>query len=370
MKKETFAVRAGRAADAATGAVMPPIHLSSTFQRGNPADLVYARIDNPNRRALEECLATLEGGSEGIAFASGMAAAASIFQSLKSGDHVIMADDTYFGVRELMFNIMERWGLECTLADMTDIDKVNAAIKKNTRLLWVETPSNPLLKITDVAAVAALAKANNLEVAVDATWATPVLQLPIALGANYVLHSTTKYLGGHSDLTGGIVVTSEGAALRDNIREVQGIGGAVPSAFDAWLLLRGVRTLHLRVREQCANAQHLAEHLASHPAILRVYYPGLPQHPGHDIAREQMSGFGGMLSIQVKGGEAAAAQVAAATHIFTQATSLGGVESLIEHRAPVEGPSTLTPRDLIRISVGIEHIDDLVVDLDQALTSV
>lgn len=368
MKKETLAVQAGRGDDA-SGAVMPPIHLATTFQRGNASDLVYARIDNPNRRALEQCLAALEGGADAMAFASGMAAAASIFQSLRTGDHVVMADDTYFGVRELMQNIMGRWGLECTLVDTTSLEEVGAAFRTNTRLVWLESPSNPLLKISDISAIAALAKSHGIEVAVDSTWATPVLQQPLALGASYVIHSTTKYLSGHSDLTGGVVVTAPDVTLQANIRELQGTGGAVPSAFDAWLLLRGIRTLHLRVRQQCSNAMTLARYLAEHNAISRVFYPGLTSHPGHDIAAKQMSDYGGMLSVQVHGGEESAARVAASTRLFTQATSLGGVESLIEHRAPVEGPTTATPRDLIRISVGIEHIDDLMKDLEQALES-
>ena len=367
MKAETIAIQAGRSPDQQTGAVMPPIHLTTTYQRGNDSELVYSRTDNPNRSSLEQCVAALEGGRDAIAFASGMAAVAGVLQALRSGDHVLLADDTYFGVRELTMNIMNRWGLEYTLIDMTDLEAVRSGIQKNTRMIWIETPSNPMLKITDIKAVAGIAQDKNLILGVDATWATPMLQKSLALGADYVVHSSTKYLGGHSDLTGGIVIAREGAELTPAIREIQGIGGAVPSAFDCWLLLRGIRTLPLRMREHCRNAVEIARFLEKHPLVHTVHYPGLTSHPGHQIAQKQMSGFGGMLSIQVRGGAEMAAKVAASTKIFTQATSLGGVESLIEHRAPVEGATTKTPSDLIRISVGLEHVSDLLEDLAAAL---
>ncbi len=367
MKVETIAVQAGRAIDKDIGAVMPPIHLTTTYQRGNDAELVYSRLDNPNRNALEECLTALEEGSEAIAFASGMAAVAGLFQALQHGDHILLADDTYFGVRELTLNIMSRWGLEHTLIDMTDLAAIRGNIRHNTRLIWIETPSNPMLKITDIKAVAGIAKDNDLLLGVDGTWATPILQKPLVLGADYVVHSSTKYLGGHSDLTGGVVIAREGAELTPAIREIQGIGGAVPSAFDCWLLLRGIRTLPWRMRGHCANALEIAQYLETHPLVHSVHYPGLASHPANQLAVKQMSDFGGMLSIQVKGGADVAARVASGTKIFTQATSLGGVESLIEHRAPVEGATSKTPKDLLRISVGLEHVSDLLADLQQAL---
>lgn len=367
MKVETIAIQAGRTIDKDIGAVMPPIHLTTTYQRGNDTGLVYSRLDNPNRKALEECLTALEEGSEAIAFASGMAAVAGVFQALQHGDHILLADDTYFGVRELTMNIMSRWGLQHTLVDMTDLAAIRASIRDNTRLIWIETPSNPMLKITDISAVAGIAKDRGILLGVDGTWATPILQKPLLLGADYVVHSSTKYLGGHSDLTGGVVVAREGAELTPSIREIQAIGGAVPSAFDCWLLLRGIRTLPWRMRGHCANALEIAEYLETHPLVHRVHYPGLASHPANRLASEQMSGFGGMLSIQVKGGTDVAARVAAGTRIFTQATSLGGVESLIEHRAPIEGATSKTPTDLLRISVGLEHVSDLLADLEQAL---
>lgn len=364
---ETIAIQAGRNPDSATGAVMPPIHLSSTYIRGNDGDFVYSRSDNPNRRALEECLAMLEGGAGAITFASGMAAVAGVFQALSKGDHVILADDTYFGVRELVTIQLVRWGLEYTMVDMTDLDAVKAAIKPNTKLLWAETPSNPMLKITDISAIADIAHESGAKLGVDGTWATPMLQPALELGADVVVHSTTKYLGGHSDLTGGVIITREEDSFFELMRFNQGIGGGVPSGFDCWLLLRGIRTLPFRMRGHCANAMQLARFLADHPAVHTVYYPGLESHPGHDVAKRQMKDFGGMLSLRVNGGGEMADKVAGATKIFARATSLGGVESLIEHRAPVEGETTKTPMDLLRVSVGLEHIDDLLADFAQAL---
>jgi cystathionine gamma-synthase len=367
MKIETIAIQAGRDATDDSGSAMPPIHTSSTFHRGNNAGYVYSRIDNPNRRSLEKVLATLENGADAIAFASGMAASNAVFQALSSGDHLLLADDTYFGVRELVMDIFSPWGLEYSLVDMTDLDAVKSAIKPNTRLIWAETPSNPMLKITDIAALSSISRTAGIKFAVDGTWTTAILQKPLELGADLVVHSSTKYLGGHSDLTGGVVISRMSDEFSDKIRKIQGIGGAVPSPFDCWLLLRGIRTLPYRIRAHCENAQKLAEFLNQHALVKAVHFPGLPNHPGHEIARQQMSGFGGMLSIQVKNGSEHAASVAASTQLFMEATSLGGVESLIEHRALVEGPHSTTPRDLLRISVGLEHPDDLIEDLDQAL---
>ncbi len=365
---ETIAIQAGRNPDSATGAVMPPIHLSSTYIRGNDGDFIYSRSDNPNRRALEECLTLLEGGKGAITFASGMAAVAGVFQALSKGDHVILADDTYFGVRELVTIQLVRWGLEYSMVDMTDLEAVKAAIQPNTRLLWAETPSNPMLKITDIKAIADIAHESGAMLGVDGTWATPLLQPALELGADIVVHSTTKYLGGHSDLTGGVIITREENEFFELMRFNQGIGGGVPSGFDCWLLLRGIRTLPYRMRGHCHNAKQLAQFLADHPAVHTVYYPGLESHPGHDIAKRQMKDFGGMLSVRVNGGGEAADKVAGSTKIFARATSLGGVESLIEHRAPVEGETTKTPMDLLRVSVGLEHIDDLIEDFAQALS--
>ena len=367
MKLETIAIQAGRNIDSQTGAVMPPIHLSSTYIRGNEDEFVYSRVGNPNRNALEECLTKLEGGAGAIAFASGMAAVAGVFQSLGQGDHVILPDDTYFGVRELTGQILGRWGLERTLVDLTDLNALKAAIQPNTKLVWIETPSNPMLKITDITAVSHIAHQSDAIVGVDGTWATPMLQPALELGADIVVHSTTKYLGGHSDLTGGIIVAKEENDFFDKMRFVQGIGGGVPSGFDCWLLLRGIRTLPYRMRAHCANGMKIAQFLADHPQVHTVHYPGLESHPGHEVAKRQMRDFGGMLSIQVHGGGEKADQVASKTKIFARATSLGGVESLIEHRAPVEDKNTQTPIDLLRISVGLEHPDDLIEDLTQAL---
>lgn len=369
MHIETIAIQAGRPNDPSVGAVMPPIHLSSTFIRGNEGGYVYSRSANPNRNALEACITSLENGADAVAFGSGMAAVASVFQSLSKGDHVILPDDTYFGVRQLVTKLLARWGLTHSMVDMTDLDAVKANMQSNTRLVWIETPSNPMLKISDIAAISDIVHESGAMVGVDGTWATPMLQPALQQGADYVVHSTTKYLGGHSDLLGGVVVAREKDAFLEDIREMQEIGGAVPSGFDCWLLLRGIRTLPYRMRGHCANAMKVAQFLADHPAVHTVHYPGLESHPGHEVAKRQMRDFGGMLSVQVNGGSEAADKVAGSTKIFSRATSLGGVESLIEHRAPVEGEGTQTPWDLLRVSVGLEHPDDLIEDLAQALHS-
>ena len=371
MQLETLAIHAGQTPDPSTGAVMPPIHLSTTFERNAdgsyPSGYVYTRTENPNRAALESCLAALEGGVVAAAFGSGMAAIAAIFQALRPGDHILFPDDAYFGAGRLLREIMAPWGLTYSVVDMADLTAVRAAVRPQTRLIWVETPSNPLLKITDIAAVAEIAHASGARCAVDNTWPSPVGQQPLALGADLVMHATTKYLGGHSDLLGGAVVARVADDYFDRVRLVQTIGGATPSPFDCWLLMRSIRTLPYRMRGHNDNAQRVAQFLAEHPAVAAVHYPGLPAHHGHDIARRQMQMFGGMLSIQVHGGAEAAMRVTGRVQIFTRATSLGGVESLIEHRASVEGIHTTTPVDLLRISVGLEHPDDLIADLQQAL---
>lgn len=367
---ETVAVHAGRGVDPATGAVMPPIYLSTTFERqvnGSYTDgFVYTRSENPNRRALELCLAELEGGEAAAAFSSGQAATMSVFQALAAGDHVIIPDDTYFGTRKLALDIFAPWGLQVSVVDMTDLDQVRAALRSNTRLVWVETPSNPLLKITDIAAVAEIAHTAGAVCVVDNTWPSPLGQRPLQLGADIAMHSTTKYLGGHSDLLGGALVARVEDDFFARIRTIQTTGGAVPSPFDCWLLLRSIRTLPYRMAAHSAHAQRVARFLADHARVAQVHYPGLPEHPGHATAARQMLAFGGMLSIQVEGGAAEAMAVAAQVRLFTRATSLGGVESLIEHRASVEGPDSRTPANLLRISVGLEHPDDLIADLAQA----
>ena len=371
MRLETLAIHAGQTPDPTTGAVMAPIHLSTTFERAPdgsyPGGYVYTRTENPNRAALEQCLTALEGGAASAAFGSGLAAVAAVFQALAPGDHVLFPDDAYFGAGRLLREIMAPWGLAYSVVNMADLDAVRAAVRPQTRLIWVETPSNPLLKITDIAGVAAIAREAGARCAVDNTWPSPVGQQPLALGADLVMHATTKYLGGHSDLLGGAVVARTADEFFERIRLVQTVGGAVPSPFDCWLLMRSIRTLPYRVRGHSANAQRVAEFLAEHPAVASVHYPGLPAHPGHAIAQRQMSLFGGMLSIQVKGGAAEAMRVASRVQLFTRATSLGGVESLIEHRASVEGIHSTTPPNLLRISVGLEHSDDLIADLAQAL---
>lgn len=379
MQLETIAVHAGKGIDPTTGAVMPPIHLSTTFERAAdgsyPSGFSYIRADNPNRRSLEEALVALEGGVAAATFGSGMAAIMAVFQALQSGDHVLIPDDIYFGTGKLVRELFGPWGLQHTAVDMTDLAAVQAAVRPTTKLIWIETPSNPLLKITDVTAVADIAHANGAICACDSTWPTPMLQRTLALGADLAIHATTKYLGGHSDVLGGAVITSTEGAFWHRLLLVQRTGGAVPSPFDCWLTLRGIRTLPYRMRAHCENARKVAHFLANHPKVCVVHYPGLASHPGHAIAAKQMSDFGGMLSFQVcpdklHSGMENALRVANGTKLFTQATSLGGVESLIEHRFSVEGPNSKTPDNLLRVSVGLEHPDDLIADLAQALAAV
>ena len=371
MRIETLAVHSGRSVDAATGAVTPPIHMSTTFEREPdgtyPEGFVYGRAGNPTRALLEECLADLEGGEAAAAFSSGAAALAAVFQSLSTGDHVIAPQDLYHGTALLLRERLARWGLYTSFVDMTDLDAVREAITPATRLILVETPSNPLLKITDISGVAQLAHDKGIACVCDNTWATPVLQRCLELGADMVVHSTTKYLGGHGDVTGGAVVSATDSAMFQEIRAIQRDGGAVPSPFDCWLILRGIRTLPYRMRAHSESAGKVAAFLDEHPGVLEVFYPGLPGHSGHEVASRQMSMFGGMLSFRVRGGEEAAFRVAARTSLFTRATSLGSYESLIEHRASIEGSASATPEDLLRVSVGLENADDLIADLVQAM---
>ncbi|MFI5162132.1 MAG: trans-sulfuration enzyme family protein [Sphingobacteriales bacterium] len=370
MKIETIAIHAGNHNDESSKAVIQPITLSTTFVRAAdgsfPAGYIYSRSSNPNRSSLENVLTKLENGVDAAAFSSGNAAGMTVFQSLKLGAHVICPDDMYHGLRNQLKNLFAGI-LEFDFIDVNDEQVLQDHIKSNTGLIWLETPSNPLLKVTDIKKVVAIAKKKNVKVAVDNTFATPICQQPLALGADLVMHSSTKYFGGHSDLMGGALITAEKNDWWQKIRDVQGYGGAIPSPIDCYYLVRSIKTLPYRVKGHVYNAQLLAEYLEKHPKIESVMYPGLPSHPQHNIAKQQMSAFGGMLSFCVKGGSDGARKVVNKLKIFTQATSLGGVETLIEHRASVEGPDTKTPHNLLRVSVGLEHIDDLIADMEQAL---
>jgi cystathionine gamma-synthase len=370
LRIETLAVHAGHAVDPATGAVAAPIQLSTTFERAADGSYrsgyVYSRSNNPNRRALEEAMARIEGGADAAAFGSGLAAASAVFQALRPGDHIVAATQTYHGTTKLLREVFVPWGLHVDFVDMTDLAAVRDAVRADTKMFWAETPSNPLLKVTDIAQVAEIAHAAGACCACDNTFA-PILQRPFDLGADLVVHSATKYLGGHSDVTGGIVVTRANNELFDRLRLVQGTAGAVPSPFDCWLVLRGLRTLPWRMRAQSENALKVSTFLVGHPKVERVHYPGLPETLDHALAKRQMSAFGAMLSFDVKGGRDAAIAVAAKVRIFIRATSLGSVESLIEHRASIAGEDPRTPQGLLRLSIGLEHADDLIEDLAQAL---
>lgn len=376
MKIETRAVHAGRHIDPATGAVTLPIHLSTTFERSPdgeyPLGYSYSREGNPNRQALEVCLADLEGGKEALAFSSGLAVTTAVVQGLQPGDHILAPDDAYYGLRRVVGGLFERWPIEVSYVDITNLDALAAALRPNTRLIWVETPSNPLMKIADLAAIASLARAAGPHVMTicDGTFATPVLQRPLEFGIDLVTHSTTKYIGGHSDVIGGALITLYPNYLFERARLAQTYGGGVPSPFDCWLTLRGIGTLPYRVRAQAENALRVARFLRQHPAVEAVHYPGLEEHPGHQVAARQMAAFGGMLSFQVRGGRETAMAAAARCRLFIRATSLGGPHSLIEHRASVEGPGTKVPQNLLRLSIGLEHADDLSEDLEQALAGV
>jgi cystathionine gamma-synthase len=371
MRIETLAVHAGHAVDPATGAVTTPIHLSTTFEREPDGSFraghIYTRSSNPNRAAVEQSLASLEGGAAAIAYASGSAATFGIFQALEPGDHVLAPGDAYYGTLRQLRELFEHWGLEHDEVDMTDLPAVERALRPTTKIVWVETPSNPLLRVVNIQRLAELAHTVGARCVVDNTWATPVLQLPLRLGADLVMHSTTKYLGGHSDLLGGAIVARAEDDFVERLRLFQQVGGAVPSPFDCWLLLRGISTLPWRMRAHCDNAGLVAEFLERHPRVEAVHYPGLPSHSGHEIAKIQMNDFGGMVSVQIRGGQEEAMEVTRHLTLFTRATSLGGTESLVEHRASMEGPNTKAPENLLRLSIGLEHPDDLIEDLDRAL---
>lgn len=371
MRIETKAIHVGRDKDLQTGAIVPPIHLSTTFEReadgSYPKGYVYTRLGNPNRDSLEQCLASLENGEAAAAFSSGLAAIMTVFQALLPGDHVVISQDLYHGTTKMLNEIFVPWGLNITFVDTTDIAQVEDALQSSTKIVYLETPSNPLLKISDIGRISDIAHKIGARCVCDNTWPTPIIQRPLELGADIVVHSTTKYFGGHSDVLGGAIISRTKDAFFDRIRMIQQIGGAVPSPFDCYLILRGIQTLGCRMKNHSENAFKIAQFLANHPKVERVFYPGLPEHPGHDIAVRQMSSFGGMLSFQVLGGKEKALELTAKVKLISRATSLGGVESLIEHRASIEGPNTTTPDNLLRFSVGLESPDDLIEDLNNAL---
>ena len=372
---DTLAIHAGQEPDPRTGAVVPPIYQTSTYAQhgvGEPRlGYEYSRTDNPTRDALQECLAALEGGRHGLVFASGLAAEDTLLRTVcKPGDHVVIPNDAYGGTFRLFARVAERWGLRFDVADLSHVDGARAVTRDNTRIIWVETPTTPLLNIADIAALAQLAHDRGALLVVDNTFASPYLQQPLALGADVVLHSTTKYLGGHSDVVGGALIVQSGDLYQD-LKYHQNAMGAVPGPFDAWLTLRGARTLGVRMDRHCDNAERVAEFLTRHPKVRKVLYPGLPDHPGHDVAAKQMRRFGGMVSFQT-GDPALAIAACNRARLFILGESLGGVESLIEHparmtHASVSGSALEVPGDLVRLSVGIETVDDLLADLGDAL---
>lgn len=371
---ETLAIHAGQEPDPTAGAVTVPIFQTSTFAQeavGKHKGYEYGRTGNPTRSALETCLAALEGGAWGLAFSSGMAATDAIAHLLESGDHVVMGDDVYGGTYRLFAKVFSRAGIELTPVDMRDATLVRKAMRKRTKLVWIESPTNPLLKVIDIAEMAGIAREAGALSVVDNTFASPFLQQPLLLGADLALHSTTKYIGGHSDVVGGAIVGTD-MDLRGRLAFVQNAAGGVPGPFDAWLVLRGAKTLGLRMERHSNNACAIAEWLSQHEKVTSVNYPGLPTHEAHDLARRQMRHFGGMLSFELKGGEAAANKMVASTRIFTLAESLGGVESLLEvplamTHGSVKGTPLAPPAGLVRLSVGIETLDDLIADLAQAI---
>jgi cystathionine gamma-synthase len=372
----TRAIHDGQDPDPTTGAVVVPLHLTSTYKQDGVGGLregyEYSRSANPTRTALQEALASLEQGATGLAFASGLAAEDALLRTvLNPGDHLVIPIDAYGGTFRLISKVLQRWGVDHTPVDLGDLDAVRAAFRPTTKLVWCETPTNPLLGIADIAALAQLAHEYGALLAVDNTFASPYLQQPLTLGADVVVHSTTKYLGGHSDVVGGALVAGT-AELGEQLAFHQNAMGAVAGPFDAWLVLRGIKTLGVRMDRHQANAGRVAEFLVEHPAVSSVLYPGLPTHPGHEVAAKQMSGFGGMLSFRLRGGEEAALAVCERAQVFTLAESLGGVESLVEHphrmtHASVAGSALEVPADLVRLSVGIEDVEDLLADLDQML---
>lgn len=379
MKFETAAIHVGQEPEEITGAIVVPIFQTATYAQpaiGEHKGYEYSRTHNPTRKAMQDCLAALEGGKYGLAFGSGMAAISTSMTLLKQGDHVVSSDDVYGGTYRVFEKIFRDWGLDFTFVDASDLANVKAAIKPSTKMLWLETPTNPLLKITDLREAAKLAKAHNLLMVVDNTFASPYFQRPLELGADIVIHSATKFLGGHSDVVGGAAVTSNDA-IHERLAYSQNAMGAVLGPFDSWLILRGFKTLGVRMRQHEANARAIAQHLEGHKRVNKVLYPGLPSFPYHEAAKKQMSGFGALISFYLDGGEAEARSVCKSTRVFALAESLGGVESLIEHPGLMTHASI--PKEIregrgigdnfIRLSVGIEHVDDLIADLDSALNS-
>jgi len=368
---ETLAVHAGGEHDADTGAIVAPIHLATTFQHGAAGERIagyeYQREGNPTNDRLRSAIAALERGEAALTFASGMAAITTLLESLPSGARIVIPDDCYTGLRLLGAEFLPERGIEVQTVDMSDLDAVRSTCKNGIDLLWAETPSNPRMKISDIAALAGLAHEHGALLVCDNTFASPVLQQPLALGADVVMHSTTKYFGGHSDVLGGALVFAREDAFCQRVAHRLHITGATLAPFSAWLTLRGCRSLPARMAMHCANARRIAEFLASRDDIEQVNYPGLSTHPGHAIAARQMRDFGGMLSIELHGGREAALAMAGRLKLFTNATSLGGCESLVEHRASVEGTHPTSPQNLLRLSVGLEHVDDLIADLEQAL---
>ncbi|MGE5176350.1 MAG: trans-sulfuration enzyme family protein [Hyphomicrobiales bacterium] len=371
MKFETLAVHAASDPEPGAADLAPAIHVSTNFihsPEGTPAgDHLYIRMSSPTQTRLESALAALEGGETALAFASGSGAGAAYLQCVAPGSHVLFHDRIYYAFKVMASEYLPRWGIETSFADLTDLAAAKAALRKNTRLVWVESPTNPEIQILDLAALAALAHETGARLLVDGTFATPALQRPLALGADVVLHATTKYLGGHGDVLGGALVFARRDEIVERVAQSRYILGPAPSPFASWLVLRGLRTLACRMERHAASALAVARALESHPRVAAVLYPGLPSHPGHAIAKRQMSAFGGMLSLRVEGGRDAALRAASRVRLFRNATSLGGVESLVEHRASIEGPDTATPGDLLRLSIGLEHPDDLIADLTNAL---
>lgn len=371
-KFQTLAIQATHSPDKSSGAVSTPITLSTTFERETDGSYksgyVYSRANNPNRHLLEQSIAILEKGEAGVAFSSGMAAITALFQTLQPGDHLLIPHDVYYATRAMAQTMFGSKGVAISQVAMYDLEAVQKAIRPNTALVWLETPSNPQLNISDIAEIAKMVHEVGGLCAVDNTWASPVLQQPLNAGADVVMLSTTKYFGGHSDVLGGCLVIKEHKELEDSLRAIQTLTGGVPSPFDCWLVTRGIKTLHLRVKQQTKNAKKLAKFLEQHPKIEKVNYPGLKSHPHYKVAKKQMKGgYGAMLSVQIKGDAKEAMAITGRLKLFTTATSLGGVESLVEHRKSIEGPDSPTPDNLLRLSVGIEHIDDLIADWEQAL---
>ncbi|HBQ61870.1 MAG TPA: cystathionine gamma-synthase [Balneolaceae bacterium] len=370
---ETIAIHGSmKKSDRENDTIVPGIEVSTIYEHRKgghqEGDDKYIRLTNPNRSQLENVICELEGGSHCAAFSSGMAAISSVFQTVEAGAHVLVPNDVYFGTRKLMWEFAEKWNLDVDFIDMTYLDKVRSTLKENTKLVWLETPSNPRLLITDIVEVSKLAKENGAVVAVDNTWPTPYNMRPLELGADISVHSTTKYLGGHSDILGGAVITNDNEALFDKIRLIQRVQGAVPSPRDCWLLSRSIRSFPYRMRAHNENARKVAAFLSKHPKVKDVYYPGLESHPGHEIAKAQMDDFGGMISFLIDGGYEEAIAIVGKSELIKAATSLGGIESIWEHRKSSEGDESPTPDNLIRLSVGLEHPDDIITDLELALS--